>query len=502
MAMRVRAPLLLRKSGWLQTANKATAASVAVEDAGLPPMPACDFKPQPYEGPTYERVREIRKDNLSPALLTFYRQPVLIHQGHMQWLFDHEGKRYLDLFGGIVTVSVGHCHPKVTNALEKQMKKLWHTTSIYMQPKIHEFAEKLVAKLPGNLKNVYFVNSGSEANDLAVLMARLHTGRFDVISFRNAYHGASPYLMGLTSLSTWRYNVAQGFGMHQTMNPDVYRGPWGGKACRDSPIQTDRACSCSPGACQACDKYVDQLDDVLKHCTPKGGIAGFFAEAIQGVGGSVQFPKDYLKRAFDMVRSKGGICISDEVQTGFGRTGTHYWGFEGHGVMPDMVTMAKGIGNGFPLAAVVTTPEIAQSMASAVHFNTFGGNPLSCAVGSAVMDALEEDKCQQNSHEVGTYFMEKLADLKQTSRLIGDVRGKGLMIGCEMVSDLESRAPLDANIMGDIWEACKDYGVLLGKGGLYGNVFRIKPPMCVTKEDVDFTIAVMKKCISDAESKM
>jgi len=415
----------------------------------------------------------------------------------MQWLFDHEGRRYLDLFAGIVTVSVGHCHPKTLTALEEQSRLLWHTTNIYLHPKIHEYAEKLTARLPEHLSVAYFVNSGSDANDLAMLMARMYTGRFDVLSFRNSYHGASPYLMGLTSLSNWRYQVPSGFGYHQTMNPDVYRGPWGGKNCRDSPIQSDRSCNCGPGECQANDMYIDQLKDVIRHSTPKSGLAGFIAEAIQGVGGTVQYPRNYLKDAFDIVHSHGGVCISDEVQTGFGRTGTHYWGFEGAGLKPDIVTMAKGIGNGFPLAAVVTTPEIAAVMGGALHFNTYGGNPLSCAVGSSVLDIIDEDNCQQVSHDIGTYFLHKLAEFRDEFEVVGDVRGKGLMIGVEMVKNKETREPLEPEKINAIWEACKDMGVLLGKGGLYGHVLRIKPPMCITKDDVDFAIAVMRKALTD-----
>lgn len=458
-------------------------------------MPPYDFKPEPYTGISYDDAIKVRKDNLSPALFTFYKKPLMIHQGSMQWLYDTEGKRYLDLFGGIVTVSVGHCHPKVNEAAMKQMKKLWHTTNIYMHPNIHEYGRKLAEKMPGNLKVIYFTNSGSEANDLAVLMARMHTGVFDIVSLRNAYHGASPYLMGLTALNTWRYNCPTGFGIQQTMNPDPFRGPWGGKNCRDSPSQTIRDCDCAAGKCKAGDMYVEQLEDVLRFSMPKGRCGAFFAESIQGVGGTVQFPKNFLKRAFEKVRALGGVCISDEVQTGFGRTGTHYWGFEGHDVIPDIVCMAKGIGNGYPMAAVITTPEIAASMGKALHFNTFGGNPVASAVGSAVMDVIEEENIQQNAHVLGTYFIEELAKLRDQFDIVGDVRGKGLMIGVEMVKDKASREPLAADKMADIWEDVKDDGVLFGKGGLYGNVYRIKPPMCITKEDVDFTISVFRDAL-------
>ncbi|XP_055891641.1 alanine--glyoxylate aminotransferase 2, mitochondrial-like [Biomphalaria glabrata] len=474
-------------------------ASQAAND--IPEMPACSFKPSKHEGPDLNSVLSTRKNNLNPALFTFYKEPVYVHQGYMQYLWDTNNKRYLDLFAGIVTVSVGHCHPAVVAAAEKQMKKLWHTTNIYLHPKIHEYAAQLVAKFPGNLKVVYFTNSGSEANDLAVLMARMYTGVYDCISLRNGYHGASPYLMGVTALSTWRYNNPTGFGFQQAMNPDPYRGPWGGKHCRDSPAQPGRQCDCPQGQCKACDMYVDQLEDVLRYSMPKGRVGAFIAEAIQGVGGAVQLPDGYLKKAYEKIRANGGVCIADEVQTGFGRMGSHYWGFESQGVMPDIVTMAKGIGNGFPMGAVVTTPEIAATMGKALHFNTFGGNPVASAVGQAVLEVIDKENIQGLCADVGTYFIKELEKLRNEFEVVGDVRGKGLMIGVELVKDKASRTPLPAEEVASIWEDTKNMGVLIGKGGLFGNCFRIKPPMCITRADVDFSIAVMRAALRKHANK-
>lgn len=457
-----------------------------------------------YRGPSLERTRAIRKDNLNPALATYYKSPLLIHKGKMQWLWDHEGRKYLDMFAGIVTVSVGHCHPKVTAALTDQLNTLWHTTNIYLHPKIHEYAERLVATLPDPLKVVYFVNSGSEANDLAMYMARLHTANNDILCFRNAYHGMSPYTMGLTAHSTWKFKVPTGMGVHHVMNPDTYRGLWGGPAYRDCPVLPQGVSAASEEEQQkVVEQYLEQLEEVVRYSLPKGkSVAAIFAESIQGVGGSVQFPKGYLARAFDRVRELGGVCVSDEVQTGFGRTGEHFWGFQGHGVVPDIVTMAKGIGNGFPMAAVVTTPEIAATMGQALHFNTFGGNPMASAVGLAVLDALEEDRCQETSKEVGTYLLQRLVKLVDTTSIVGDVRGKGLMIGIELVSDKSTKSPLAQDKVMDLWELTKEAGVLLGKGGFYGNVFRIKPPMCITKEDADFTVDAIKQAVRQIESQM
>ena len=283
-----------------------------------------------YEGPSYEAVRDIRGSKLSPAMLTYYREPLLIHSGRMQYLYDHKGQEYLDMFGGIVTVSVGHCHPRVNEALIKQVNTLWHTTNIYLHPKVHEYAVKLVETLPAPLSVVYFVNSGSEANDLAMYLARLHTGNNDLISFRNAYHGMSPYTMAITAHSTWKFPVPGGQGIHHTMNPDMYRGLWGGPGYRDCPVMPAGVTRATDEECAKVeDLYLDQLEELVRYSLPKGkSVAGFFAESIQGVGGSVQYPRGFIKKAFSRVRELGGVCISDEVQTGFGRTGEHFWGFE------------------------------------------------------------------------------------------------------------------------------------------------------------------------------
>lgn len=445
-----------------------------------------------------ERMLEIRRQYCNPMTMkvTMYKKPVFIHQGHMQWLWDVDGRRYLDLFAGVATVSVGHCHPKVTAAAVKQLRRLWHTTAIYVYPTLHEYSEKLASHLPDPLKVVYLTNSGSEANDLAMLMARLYTGNFDIITFRGSYHGGSPQTMALTSNSAYKFPVPNGLGCTNTMCPDVFRGPWGGTHCRDSPIQTIRDCGCAQGHCMAHDMYIGQLKETFATSVPSQ-IAAFFGEPIQGVGGAVQYPKNYLKEAYKLVRERGGVCIADEVQTGFGRTGSHYWGFQGHDVIPDMVTMAKGIGNGFPMGAVVTTPEIAAVFGKGVHFNTFGGNPVACAIGSSILDTIKEDRTQQVSQDVGTYLLTELAKLRDKYEIIGDVRGKGLMIGVEMVKDKASRDPLPPADMGEILEDTKDMGVLIGKGGVYGQTFRIKPPMCITMEDAEFFLAVFDKSIQN-----
>ncbi|XP_010382392.1 alanine--glyoxylate aminotransferase 2, mitochondrial isoform X3 [Rhinopithecus roxellana] len=415
------APRILEMHPFLSRASWTSVTKLSLHTR--PRMPSCDFMPERYQSLGYNRVLEIHKEHLSPVVTAYFQKPLLLHQGHMEWLFDAEGNRYLDFFSGIVTVSVGHCHP-------------------------------------------------------------------------GAYHGGSPYTLGLTNVGTYKMELPGGTGCQPTMCPDVFRGPWGGSHCRDSPVQTIRKCSCAPDCCQAKDQYIEQFKDTLSTSVAKS-IAGFFAEPIQGVNGVVQYPKGFLKEAFELVRARGGVCIADEVQTGFGRLGSHFWGFQTHDVLPDIVTMAKGIGNGFPMAAVVTTPEIAKSLAKRLqHFNTFGGNPMACAIGSAVLEVIKEENLQENSQEVGTYMLLKFAKLRDEFEIVGDVRGKGLMIGIEMVQDKISRRPLPREEVNQIHEDCKHMGLLVGRGSIFSQTFRIAPSMCITKPEVDFATEVFRSALT------
>jgi len=440
------------------------------------PLPPCAHQPVPYTGPSAEKVLALRKQYLNPGLFLYYKKPIMIVEGKMQYVWDETGKRYLDGLGGIVTISVGHCHPHVVAAANKQNATLQHSTTIYLQPNIAEYAEKLAAKMPGDLKCVYFVNSGSEANDLALLMARLYTGNYDMIALRNAYHGGNASGMGVTAHSTWKFNVPHSFGVHHAIAPYPYRGTYG----YDDP--------------DAGRKYADDVKQVIDYTTP-GKVAGFIAESIQGVGGFVVFPDGYLQHAYAHVRAAGGVCIADEVQTGFGRTGTHYWGFETQGVIPDIVTMAKGIGNGAPLAAVVTTPKIAAVMAQKIHFNTFGGNPVVSAIGKAVLEVIDREKLQENSLKLGTYILAGLEKLKAKYPVIGDVRGKGLMLGIEFVKDRATKEP-GKEACAQVVENARELGLLLGKGGLWGQTIRFAPPMNITQADADFLLAVLDESLA------
>jgi len=420
----------------------------------------------------------MRRQYMNPAIFHLYREPLLIVEGYMQYLYDETGRRYLDLFAGIVTVSVGHSHPAFVRRVQEQVGTLQHSTTIYLHPNVALLAKKLASKMPQGLDVTYFVNSGSEANDLAITMARLFTGHRDVVALRNAYHGGSPSSLGLTSHSTWKFPVGGDGHVHHVVNPDPYRSPFEGTP---EEIAT---------------KSAREIREIVRYSTP-GKIAAFIAEPIQGVGGATHGAENYLREAYATTREHGGLCIADEVQTGFGRTGEHYWGFQNFGVVPDFVTMAKGIGNGAPLAAVTTRMDIAKTLTQRVHFNTYGGNPVSMAAGLAVLDIIDEDGLQENSRVVGGRFKAGLERLQRSHSLIGDVRGMGLMLGVELVRDRASKEPAKQETL-DVLEAMRESGALIGKGGLDGNVLRIKPPMCITAADVDFALDALDEALGRA----
>ncbi|KAJ0096493.1 hypothetical protein Patl1_27444 [Pistacia atlantica] len=338
--------------------------------SSLPPqLPPFDYQPKPYLGPSAEQLN--------------------IVEGKMLYLFDESGMQYLDAFAGIVTVSCGHCHPDIVNAITEQNNLLQHATTIYLHHTIADFAEALASKMPGNLMVVYFVNSGTEANELAMLMARLYSGNLGMVALRNAYHGGSSNTIGLTVLNTWKYPIPQG-EIYPVVNPDPYHRIFGSNVAL----------------------YAEDVQDHIDFGS-SGKVSGFIAETIQGVGGSVELASGYLKHVYDIVRKAGGVCIADEVQTGFGCTGSHYWGFQTQGVIPDIVTMAKGIGNGLPLGAVVTTPVIASVMAQKIQFNTFGGNPVCSAGGLAVLRVIDKEKRQAHCADIGSHLIGCLRALQE-----------------------------------------------------------------------------------------
>jgi alanine-glyoxylate transaminase/(R)-3-amino-2-methylpropionate-pyruvate transaminase len=442
-------------------------------------LPPTSHQPRPYTGPSREEVLALRRQYTNPAIFTLYQSPLMIVEGHGQYVWDETGRRYLDFFAGIVTLSCGHSHPKVVGRVREQLETLQHTTTIYLHPNFPRLARELAARLPEGLDVTYFVNSGSEANDLAITLARVYTGNIDVIALRNGYHGGTPGAMGLTSHHTWKYNIEYGGRVHHAINPDPYRSPF-----RGTPEEI-------------ASQSAQDIREVIRYSTP-GRIAAFIAEPIGGVGGVTYGAPNYLREAYAVVREHGGLCIADEVQTGFGRTGNHFWGFENWDVVPDIVTMAKSIGNGIPLAAVTTRMEIAQALTQRLHLNTFGGNPISCAAGLAVLEVIDEEGLQENARAQGARLKNGLQDLMRRHPLVGDVRGMGLMLGVELVEDRESRKPARGATTA-VLEAAKEMGLLLGRGGLDGNVLRIKPPLCITAEDVDYALEVLDRALGRAE---
>src|SRR5271163_4672896 len=433
-------------------------------------LPVCAHTPQPYAGPDKAQTLALRQQYLSPGLIRYYKDPLMIVEGHMQYVWDETGRRYLDAFAGIVTISVGHCHPHVVEAVRKQVATLQHTTTIYLHPTVGLFAKNLVDHMPAgsNLSNCYFTNSGSEANELALLAGREFTKNADVVSLRNSYHGGTGATMNLTAHGNWKFKSNPGATVKNATPGYCYRCPYG---------LTYPSCDL---------KCARDVESLIRYET-SGNPACFIAAPIQGVGGVVTPPPEYFQIVYDIVRRHGGLCIADEVQTGLGRTGTHFWGFENWGVTPDLVTMAKGIGNGVPLGACVTRPEIARVMKNRVHFNTFGGNPISMTQGLATLEVIDSEGIQQNALVVGAHLKNRLLELQQRQPMIGEVRGMGLMLGVELVRDRQSKEPAKAETA-DLLELCKERGLLIGKGGLAGNTLRIKPPMCLTRDDADFLV--------------
>ena len=445
------------------------------------PSSDSESPPEPYTGPLRDEVLALRRHYVSPGVFHYYREPLVVVQGSMQFLWDDSGKRYLDAFAGIVTISVGHCHPEVVERVREQLGKLQHTTTIYYHPTIGQFAQKLAEHMPdgSELSVSYFTNSGSEANEIAVLASREFTDNRDVVSLRNSYHGGTQGTAAPTSHSMWKFKSSPTIDVKNAHAGYCYRCPFG---------LTYPSCGV---------KCAHDVENVIRYET-SGEVACFIGEPIQGVGGTVTPPPEYFSIVYDIVRKYGGLCIADEVQTGFGRTGEHFWGFENWGVTPDLVTMAKGIGNGAPLGACVTRPEIAAMMARRIHFNTFGGNPISMTQGLATLEIIDRDELQANCKIVGGHLRERLCELQTRHPAIGEVRGLGLMLGVELVTDRKSKEPA-SELTAEILERARERGLLLGKGGLFGNVLRIKPPMCITKDDADFIADCLDEVLTELE---
>jgi 4-aminobutyrate aminotransferase len=426
-----------------------------------------------------EEVRQKHREYLWPAVMNYYQQPLVTDRAAMQWVWDLDGRRYLDFFGGILTISVGHCNPKVTGAIKAQVDRLQHTSTLYPNEAIVALAEKIAQITPGKLQKSFFTNSGTEANENAILLARMATGSYDVVALRHAYSGGSQLAKAATGQAPWRKAGVISVGIAHAINPYCYRCPLGLKY---------------PDCGVAC---ANDVENLIQTGT-SGSIAAFIAEPIQGVGGFITPPPEYFKIVFKIAKKYGGLFISDEVQTGWGRTGKKWFGIEQWEVIPDMMTSAKGLGNGVPIGVTVTTAELADKF-QGLTISTFGGNPVTSVAARATIQVIEEENLLENAHVVGSYFRAKLEELQQKYPLIGDVRGMGLMQALELVKDRTTKEPApEATVQ--LMERAKENGLLIGKGGLYGNVIRLSPMLNLSKPDVDEAIRLLDKSLAEVRT--
>ncbi len=435
----------------------------------------------PVQGKTDRSAEAVRKhrEYLWPAVTNFYEHPLVADRASMQYVWDVEGRRYLDFFGGILTISVGHCNPKVASRVQEQVGRLQHLSTLYPNEQIVGLAEKIAQITPGKLSKTFFTSSGTEANEAGVMLARMATGRYDVIALRHAYSGASQLGKTLTAQAAWRRGGVVSVGIEHAINPYCYRCPLGLRY---------------PDCGVACANDVRNLIETATSGSP----AAFIAEPIQGVGGFITPPPEYFKIVFRTVKEYGGLFISDEVQTGFGRTGKKWFGIEQWEVVPDIITCAKGIANGAPMGATVTTPELAGKF-QGMTISTFGGNPVSSVAARATIDVIEEEHLLENCATIGAYFRTKLEGLREKHPLIGDVRGMGLMQGLELVRDRKTKepAPQETN---RLLERARENALLIGKGGLYGNCVRLSPPLNISKTDVDEAIRLLDKSFAEVRT--
>ena len=414
-----------------------------------------------------EEILLANQEFLFPAVFHYYKEPLVIARAKDQFVYDAGGNQYLDFFGGILTISVGHCNEKVNAKVHQQIDRLEHVSTVFATEPQAALAKRIAEVTPGGrLRKSFFTNSGTEANETAILAARCYTGSAEIVALRHSYHGRSSLAMALTGQAGWRLGGSGALqpGIIHAHNAYCYRCPFG-LTYPDCGVECAR-----------------DLEDVIRSST-SGRIAGMIAEPIQGVGGFITPPREYFEIVAGIVRNHGGIFISDEVQTAWGRTGGKWFGIEQYGVTPDVITSAKGLGNGLPIGVTVATPEVADSLRGAT-ISTFGGNPVATAAAKAVMDLIQEENLLANAAETGAYLRHGLEELREKHTLIGDVRGMGLMQAIELVRDRKTKEPA-AEETGQLMEAARENRLLVGKGGMFGNVIRISPPLNIRKTDVD-----------------
>ena len=425
-------------------------------------------------------IRKKHEKFLFDAVKNFYKEPVVITDGKVFYFSDNDGKSYLDIFGGILTVSIGHANDEVNTAIKTQVDRLTHISSLYPSVPVVELAEQLVNIAPGKLEKVFFNASGTEADETAIMMAQLYTGNTEIIALRHGYSGRSLLAQSLTGHAPWRSLPSQVGSVKHALAPYCYRCPLN---------------MSYPECGVACASDVKELINT----TTTGRVAGILAEPIQGVGGFITPPDEYFQIVSDIIKEHGGVFISDEVQTGFGRTGK-MWGINHSGVEPDMITVAKGIANGMPLAAIITKKGIADSLQKNT-ISTFGGNPVSCAASKKTIDIIKRDKLENNAKKTGLVLMEGLKKIQANHpKTIGDVRGKGLMVGLELVIDetTQDRTP-NPQAVDTLMEETKKRGLLIGRGGLYGNCVRSAPALNIGEDEIKVALKIISESFKALE---
>ena len=433
----------------------------------------------PHVQPHHVNAKEVRakhKEFLFPCVANYYEEPVVLTKGKGSWAWDADGREYLDFFGGILTLGLGHCHEDVISRVQDQLEQLGHTSTLYPNASQVNVAERLAAMTPGKLKKSLFTTSGTEANETAILVAKLFTGKQEIIALRHGYSGRSLTAQSLTGHAPWRLVPTQVAGIKHALSPYCYRCPLG---------LTYPSCEIR------CAKDIEEL--IRTETT--GQPAAFIAEPIAGVGGFITPPKEYFQIAVGIVRKYGGIFICDEVQTGFGRTGDHWCGIEHWGVEPEIMTFAKSIASGFAVGATIATEEVANAF-TGLTISTFGGSPITMSATEATMDVMERENTPKRSAERGKQLRDHLLALKDKYKVIGDVRGMGLMQGIELVEDRKTKEPAPKRTT-KLLEAAKKQGLLIGKGGLYGNVIRMAPSMLISAAEVDDAMARLDKALAE-----
>jgi alanine-glyoxylate transaminase/(R)-3-amino-2-methylpropionate-pyruvate transaminase len=428
-------------------------------------------------------ILEKQKQFLWPNHILYYTEPLALDHGEGLYVWDVDGKRYLDFFGGILTTSVGHNSPRVVEAVRDQVSKLIHSSTLYPNANHVALAEKMAEITPGRLQMSFFTNSGSEANETAIVAAQTYTDNREIVALRHAYSGRTSLTMSVTAHSTWKLGKSFSPDIKHAVNPYCYR----------CPLKLSYP-SCGVACAQ-------DIEDVIRTMT-SGRIAAFMAEPIQGVGGFITPPPEYFKIAVEIARHYGGVFICDEVQTGFGRTGTYWFGISHWGVEPEIMTMAKGIANGLPMGNTITEPQVAQAMVGkGLSLSTFGGNPVSTAASLATIETIEEEAPPLAVAILGDQLRAGLDRLGEKYPLIGDVRGKGLMQGIEFVLDRNTKEPA-AQAVGQLFEETRARGLLVGKGGLYGNVVRIAPPLTASAEQIGEALDILDHSLAAVHETM